>query len=111
MGLETLPEIESFHKLPRSVIVKAGSSTYDERQGATLRGIVINNSGHAIRDIWVRAIILDEQSIPVMSTGVTPEPGVLHQGGIASFSVQVENYARKISNCHLTVDWKFDDRE
>ncbi len=111
MGLETFPEIESFNKLPRQVIVKAGSSTYDEQDGARLRGIVINNSGHAIRDIWVRAIVLDENSIPVVSTGVTPEPSLLHQGGIASFSVQVENYARKISNCHLTVDWKFDDRE
>lgn len=111
MGLETFPEIESFNKLPRQVIVKAGSSTYDESEGARLRGIVINNSGHAIKDIWVRAIVLDDHSIPVMSTGVTPEPSGLHQGGIASFSVQVENYAKKISNCHLTVDWKFDDRE
>ena len=110
MGLETFPEIESFNKLPRQVIVKAGSSTYDDREGAKLRGIVINNTGHAIRDIWVRAVVLDDQSIPVISTGVCPDPGLLHQGGIASFTVQVEDYKKKIANCHLTVNWKFDER-
>ena len=111
MGLETFPEIESFNKLPRQVIVKAGSSTYDEKDGAQLRGIVINNTGHAIKDISVRVIVLDDHSIPVISTSVSPEPTSLHQGGIASFSVRVENYTKKVSNCHLTVDWKFDDRE
>ncbi len=111
MGLEAFPEIESFQKLPRQVIVKGGSSTYSEKDGAELRGIVINNIGHAIRDIRVQVVILDELGIPVMSTGTEPIPAQLHQGGIASFTFKVENYTRKISDYHLTVNWKFDERE
>lgn len=110
MGLEAFPEIESFQKLPRQVIVKGGSSTYSDKDGAELRGIVINNIGHPIRDLRVQVVILDENGIPVLSSGVQPETSILHQGGIASFTFKVENYAKRISDYHLTVNWKFDDR-
>ena len=110
MGIEAFPEIESFQKLPRQVIVKGGSSTFDERAGAELRGIVINNSGHPIQDISVHAVIFDHKKIPVLSTNTIPEPNVLAQGGIASFTFQLKNYPEKIMDYHLYANWKFDDR-
>ena len=57
MGLETFPEIESFQKLPRQVIVKGGSASFSARDGAELRGIVINNSGSSIRDVRVSLVV------------------------------------------------------
>ena len=111
MGLEAFPEIENFQKLPRQVIVKGGSSTFHEQEGAELRGIVINNIGHAIRDLRVNVVILDEKGIPVLSTGVEPEPGALPQGGIGSFTFRLKNYPQCISDYHLYANWKFDDRQ
>jgi hypothetical protein len=110
MGIEAFPEIESFQKLPRQVIVKGGTSTFDEKQGATLRGIVINNIGSNIRDLRVNVVILDAKGIPVLSTSTSPEPQEVPQGGISSFSFHIEDYPEKISNYHLYADWKFDDR-
>lgn len=111
MDLEAFPEIESFQKLPRQVIVKGGSSTYSEKEGAELRGIVINNIGHSIKDLRVQAVILDENRIPVMSTGVEPEPKTLPQGGIGSFVVRLKEYSKRIADYHLYANWKFDDSE
>jgi hypothetical protein len=111
MGIEAFPEIESFQKLPRQVIVKGGSSTFDEKVGAELRGIVINNIGHSICDLRVNVVILDQSGIPVMSTSTEPEPNTLPQGGIGSFTFRVESYPQKISNYHVYANWKFDDRE
>ena len=111
MGLEAFPEIESFQKLPRQVIVKGGSSTYSERDGAELRGIVINNIGHAIRDLRVQVVILDEKGIPALSAGAVPEPSLLPQGGISSFVFKVADYHRKISDYHVYANWKFDDSQ
>ena len=110
MGIEAFPEIESFQKLPRQVIVKGGTSTFEETKGATLRGIVINNIGHSIRDLRVNVVILNSQGIPVLSTGTAPEPQEIAQGGISSFLFNIEDYPEKILNYHLYADWKFDDR-
>jgi hypothetical protein len=111
MGLEAFPEIESFQKLPRQVIVKGGSSTYSEKEGAELRGIVINNSGQSIKDLRVQAVILDENKIPVLSTGIDPDPNSLAQGGIGSFVLRLKEYSKRIADYHLYANWKFDDRE
>ena len=110
MGIEAFPEIESFQKLPRQVIVKGGTSTFDEKEGATLRGIVINNTGHNICGLRVSVVILDSKGIPVLSTGETPDPQELPQGGIGSFIFRLADYHQEISNYHLYADWKFDDR-
>lgn len=110
MGLEAFPEIENFQKLPRQVIVKGGSSTFSEHEGAELRGIVINNCGHSIRDLRVNVVILDANGIPVLSTGVEPEPHTLQQGGIGSFTLRLKSYPERINDYHLFTDWKFDDR-
>lgn len=111
MGIETFPEIENFQKLPRQVIVKGGSSSFDERDGALLRGIVINNIGHTIRDLKVHVVILDKNKLPVFSTGIAADPEVLPQGGIAAFAFLLKDYPEEIRDYHLYTHWKFDDRE
>lgn len=111
MDLEAFPEIENFQKLPRQVIVKGGSSTFSEKEGAKLRGIVINNIGQAIKDLRVNAVILDENKMPVMSTGVDPQPSILPQGAIGSFVLELKDHTQKIAHYHLYANWKFDDRE
>lgn len=111
MGLEAFPEIESFQKLPRQVIIKGGDSTFSEKEGAELRGIVINNIGQAIRDLRVHAVILDENKIPIVSTSVEPAPNILPQGGIGSFTFQFKEYPQRIADYYLYGNWKFDDRE
>ena len=110
MGIEAFPEIESFQKLPRQVIVKGGTSTFDEKKGATLRGIVINNIGHNIRDLRVSVVILDAHGLPVLSAGTAPDPQEVPQGGISSFIFHLEDHREKIVDYHLYSDWKFDDR-
>lgn len=111
MGIETFPEIESFQKLPRQVIVKGGSSNFNERDGAWLRGIVINNIGHTIRDIRVNVVIFDKKKLPLLNVSTAADPEALPQGGIGSFTFQVENYPEPITDYYLYSTWKFDDRE
>lgn len=111
MDLEAFPEIENFQKLPRQVIVKGGSSTFSEKDGAQLRGIVINNIGQPIRDLRVNAVILDENKMPVLSTGIEPLPNTLPQGGIGSFILELKEHNCKIADYYLYANWKFDDRE
>lgn len=111
MGLEAFPEIENFQKLPRQVIVKGGNSTFSEKDGAGLRGIVINNIGQPIRDLRVHAVILDENRMPVLSAGVDPDPNHLPQGGIGSFILQLKEYPQKIADYYLYANWKFDDSQ
>ena len=111
MGLEAFPEIENFQKLPRQVIVKGGNSTFSEKEGAELRGIVINNIGQPIRELRVHAVILDENKIPVLSTSADPVPCDLPQGGIGSFTIQFKEYPQRIAHYYLYANWKFDDRE
>ena len=98
MGIEQFPEIETFQKLPRKVIVKGGSSGFDSKGRSELRGIVINNAGHPIRDAKVSLVIFNEQEIPILNRSVIPEPSVLPQGGIASFTFTLEDYDQEIKN-------------
>ena len=111
MGIEEFPEIENFQKLPKQVIVKGGSSTFDAHKGAELRGIVINNIGHAIRNAVVHVVVFDQHKIPLLSTSVPSEPGELAQGGIGSFLFQLKDLKEKINDYHLYTSWRFDDRE
>ena len=110
MGIETFPEIENFQHLPRQVIVKGGSSIYDEREGAILQGIVINNIGQTIRNLRVNLVIFNEKKIPLMSASTTPHPDTVQQGGISTFSFQVKDYPREIRDYHLYTDWNFHDK-
>ena len=111
MDIEAFPEIENFQKLPRQVIVKAGSTGFDERTGAVLRGIVINNSGHGICNARVHVVILDENRIPLLSTSLEPDPHRIPQGGIANFSFEFRDHQKPIVNYHLYTRWRFDDEE
>lgn len=108
MGIETFPEIENFQHLPRKVIVKGGSSSFDDKTGAELQGIVINNSGHAIKNLRVCLVVFDEHKIPVLNVSAPTEPSAIHQGGIGSFSFRLSDYQKPITDYYLYTAWAFD---
>jgi len=110
MGIETFPEIESFQKLPRQVLVKGGNATVDEREGRRLSGIVINNIGQRIKDIRVSAVFFDASGIPLVNTSATSDPDHLPQGGIGSFMISLPDHLKEYSKYHLYPNWRFDDR-
>jgi len=111
MGLETFPEIENFQKLPRQVIVKGGSSTFDKGEGAQLRGIVINNIGNTICGLRVHLVIFENKVIPVLDASTEAEAERLPQGGIVNFNFRIKDYSREIADYHLYTTWRYDDRE
>ena len=111
MGIEQFPEIETFQKLPRKVIVKGGSAGFDAKGKPQLRGIVINNVGQPICGIVVSLVIFNEQEIPILSKTTVPEPVALAQGAIASFAFVLEDYEREIKNYYLYATWKYDDSD
>ena len=111
MGIEQFPEIETFQKLPRKVIVKGGSSAFDPAGRPELRGIVINNSGHPIRDVRVSLVIFSEQEIPILNKSATSDPADLPQGAIASFTFTLDDYDQEIKNYYLYANWKYDDSD
>ncbi len=111
MGIESFPEIESFNKLPRQVLVKGANSTYDSKKGAQIHGIVINNSGHTIANLRVNLVVFDSNKIPVFNMSATPENEILTQGGVSSFSFQIQDHPEEIKDYHLFTSWKFYDRE
>ena len=110
MGLEQFPEIESFQKLPHRVIVKGGSSRFDPKEGAELRGIVINNIGHTIREVSVNLVIFDERETPILNTSISPEPEILPQGAIGSFLFRLKDFPSEIKKYYLYPSWKYDDK-
>ena len=109
MGIERFPEIESFQKLPHRVIVKGGSSRFDPNEGAELRGIVINNIGHPIREVSVNLVIFDENETPLLNVSAEPDPPQLPQGGIGSFIFQLKDFRQEIKKYYLYSSWKYDD--
>jgi hypothetical protein len=111
MGLEQFPEIESFQKLPHRVIVKGGASRFDPKEGAELRGIVINNIGQTIREVSVNLVVFDERETPLFNTSTAPEPDVLPQGAIGSFVFRLKDHPAEIKKYYLYSSWKYLDRE
>lgn len=111
MGLEKFPEIESFQKLPHRVIVKGGSSSFDPKEGAGLRGIIINNIGQTIREVSVNLVIFDDNETPLLNTSVVPDPPVLPQGAVGSFLFQLKDFPGEIKKYYLYSSWKYDDKE
>ena len=93
------------------MIVKGGSSSFNEREGAELAGIVINNVGHTICDLRVNLVVFNDKKIPVLSTSTTVNPDVLPQGGIANFIFRLTDYPERIDDYYLYTNWRFDDRE
>lgn len=111
MGIEEFPEIESFQKLPRRVIVKGGVSGVNKDGNAELSGIVINNYGQPIKDLKVNLILFDARNLPILSCSTVPDPSRLSQGGMSSFRFVVEGYKEKITRYHLYPNWQYDDSE
>jgi hypothetical protein len=111
MSIEQFPEIETFQKLPRRIIVKGGSSGTDSKGRPELRGIVINNIGHTIRDTNVFLVVFDEQEIPILNKRTSPAPDLIPQGGIASFTFVLDDYGDEITNYYLYATWAYDDSD
>ncbi len=110
MDIEAFPEIENFQKLPRRVIVKGGGFTPAGSSTSELRGLVINNIGHPIRDIVVNLVIFDDKKIPQLSTSTPASPERLDQGGLAGFVFRVEDLPGPINDYHLYTGWRFEER-
>ena len=111
MGIEQFPEIETFQKLPRKVIVKGGSSAFDPSGRPELRGIVINNSGHPIRDVKVFLVIFSDDEIPILNKSTAPDSTFLPQGAIGSFTFTLDDYSQEIKNYYLYSNWQYDDSD
>ena len=110
MRIESFPDIENFQKLPKQVIVKGGEISIDESKGLELGGIVLNNVGHAIRNIRVHLILFDSRNIPLFKRTLTPKPDAVEQGGISTFLFQTDEVDEKNPTYYLYADWKFDER-
>lgn len=109
MGIENFPEMESFHNLPKQVIVKGGISGSPDSESSELSGLVINNLGQPIRQLRVNLILFDKNEIPVFNTSVEPNPTDLTQGGMASFRFLITGFQDSMSNYYLYPTWRFDD--
>lgn len=109
MGIEEFPEIETFQKLPKRLIVKGGDSTIDGRGNAVLSGIVINNLGQPVQGMKVYLVVFDDNEIPVFNVTTIPSPDVLPQGRIASFRFSIPNQKKRLENYYLYANWKYED--
>lgn len=109
MGIESFPEIENFQKLPREVIIKGASTHFNEAEGASLQGIVINNIGHPIKNIRAQLVIFDEHKVPLLGTSVSTDPDHLAHGGIANFHFKIKDHKQEIKNYFLHANWGFDE--
>ena len=109
IGIESFPEIENFQKLPREVIIKGASTHFNETEGASLRGIVINNIGHPVKNIRAQLVIFDKNRVPLLGTSVATEPDRLPQGGIANFHFELKDHKGEIKNYFLHANWGFDE--
>jgi len=111
MRLNSFPEIEDFRKLPREVVVKGAISEANLEKGVEIRGIVINNLGQAIKNIRVQVVVFDEYHLPQMSTGISPSPSKLQQGGIANFIFTFQGLEKPVKDFYLHANWGFDSGE
>lgn len=110
MGIESFPEIENFQKLPREVIIKGAATRFNKKEGAGLRGIVINNVGQPIKDIRAQLVVFgNDEKVPVLAVSATADPEKLPQGGIANFHFQLKTFKQEIKNYHLQAVWSFDE--
>ena len=109
MSIQEFPEIETFQKLPRRVIVKGGTAGFNAQGKPELRGIVISNVGHLVKNLRVSLIIFNANEIPIVNASTEPNPDVLPQGGIASFVFTLNDYSQEITNYYLYASWKYDD--
>lgn len=109
MDIEAFPEIENFQKLPKKVIVKAGNTHFDSKEGTRLQGIVINNCGNAICKVRVHIVIFNDKRLPIFSSSLTSDPDHLPQGGIGNFSFLFKDHHGEIADYHLYTSWRFDE--
>ena len=111
MNFEDFPEIESFHKLPKKLIIKAGETAFTEEGDATLSGIVINNLGQPVQHVEVSLILFDEKNIPQEHLRIVSSPNQLTQGALGSFRFVVKDRKEKVENYYLHASWDYVDKD
>jgi hypothetical protein len=110
MGYEDFPSIESFHKLPKKLVIKAGDTNVNEMGEATLSGIVVNNLGQAVTHVEVSLILFDEKNIPIEHHRVEPDPNQLAQGSLGAFRFTIKGRKKNITNYYMHARWKYVDK-
>jgi len=108
---DDFPVIESFSKLPKKLIIKAGETALSETGDATLTGIVINNLGQAVRNVQVFLVLFNEKNIPTDHLKVSPDPNHLTQGSLSSFKFAAKGRKESISNYYLHAKWDYVDKD
>jgi len=109
MGFEDFPDIESFSKLPKKLIIKAGEASLTEAGDAILTGIVINNLGQTVKDVNLFLILFDDNHVPTEEHRVEPDPVQLSQGALGAFKFMLKGHKQKISNYYLHSRWSYLD--
>lgn len=110
MGFEDFPSIESFHKLPKKLVIKAGDTNIDEAGDATLSGIVVNNLGQSVRNVEVSLVLFDDKNIPIEHHRVEPDPSQLPQGSLGSFRFIIKGRKKNITNYYMHARWQYVDQ-
>ena len=111
MKFEDFPAIESFTKLPKKLVIKAGETSLTDEGEAALSGIVINNLGQGVRNVEVYLVLFDEKNIPQDNLKTIPDPNQLAQGALASFKFSVKGRKEKIANYYLHAKWDYVDKD
>jgi len=109
MGFEDFPDIESFSKLPKKLIIKAGDTNVTSGGDATLSGLVINNLGQPVRNVEVYLVLFNDKHIPVGDHKTLPDPQGLTQGGLGSFQFVLKGHQKEITNYYLHARWDYVD--
>jgi hypothetical protein len=111
VGFENFPEIESFSKLPKKLILKAGETAFNAEGDATLSGIVINNLGQSVQNVEVFLVLFDDKNIPQEHLKTASDPAELAQGGLGSFRFVAKGRKEKIVNYYLHTQWDYIDKD
>ncbi|MBU9889034.1 MAG: hypothetical protein KTQ49_04105 [Candidatus Omnitrophica bacterium] len=109
MGIESFPEIENFQKLPHEVIIKGAGTRFIPSEGAELRGIVINNVGHPIKNVRAQLVVFDKDRVPLLGVSTPTDPDRLPQGGMAHFHFRLKDQKQEIKDYFLHANWSFDE--
>jgi len=109
MGFEDFPDIESFNKLPKKLIIKAGETSVTDKGEAILTGIVINNLGQTVQGVQIFLILFDDNHVPLAEHRAEPDPNKLSQGALGAFKFSLKGHRQKITNYYLHTRWSYLD--
>lgn len=111
MNYADFPSIESFHKLPKKLILKAGDTVVNAEGDAVFSGIVINNLGQTVRNVEVFLVLFDKQNIPQEHLKTASDPASLAQGGLGSFRFVLKGRKERVGDYYLHAKWDYVDKD